>query len=180
MDVSERYFKWLCRFIYDGRYSSIRSYDKLLRHLFDTDFYWILAFDQNRAEDGISLRFRFQDEVAMDNYILYTRNEPSSILEMMVALALRCEEFIMTDDDVGDRTGQWFWAMIVSLGLGGMTDENYNESNVDRILNRFLNRTYEPSGNGGLFTVSRREDDMRDVEILYQLCWYLDEVLTGV
>ena len=41
---------------------------------------------------------------------------------MMIALAIRCEEHIMDDPDAGDRTGQWFWSMLVSLGLGSMDE----------------------------------------------------------
>ena len=43
---------------------------------------------------------------------------PCSVLEMMIALSMRCEEQIMDDPDIGNRTGQWFWDMIDNLGLG--------------------------------------------------------------
>ena len=39
----------------------------------------------------------------------YLDNKTCSVLEMMIALAIRCEEHIMDDPDVGNRTGQWFW-----------------------------------------------------------------------
>lgn len=48
----------------------------------------------------------------------YLDNRPCSVLEMIIALAIRLEEHIMDDPDIGNRTGQWFWDMIVSLGLG--------------------------------------------------------------
>lgn len=53
-------------------------------------------------------------------------------LEMIIALAIRLEEHIMDDPDIGNRTGQWFWDMIVSLGLG-------SEGLID-VIRRFLNR----------------------------------------
>jgi hypothetical protein len=101
---------------------------------------------------------------------------PCSVLEMMIALAIRCEETIMDDPDIGDRTRQWFWGMIINLGLGGMTDANFDPDFVDDSVLRFLNRDYEPDGRGGLFTIRNCHRDLRDVEIWYQLCWYLDSI----
>jgi hypothetical protein len=95
---------------------------------------------------------------------------------MMVFLAIRCEETIMDDPGIGDRTRQWFWNMVINLGLGSMTDDNYDKQLVTNVLERFLNREYEPDGTGGLFVVSDRDCDLRDVEIWHQLCWYLDSI----
>ena len=83
----------------------------------------------------------------------------------------------MEDDTVGNRTGQWFWNMIVSLGLGSMSDSRYNEREVDRILDIFLNRTYEANGRGGLFTIEDCTYDLRAVDIWYQMMWYLNTIL---
>jgi hypothetical protein len=96
---------------------------------------------------------------------------------MMVALAIRCEETIMDDDRIGNRTGQWFWSMIHSLGLTPMTDQDFDAQQVDAIVARFLNRDYEPDGSGGLFTVSDCKYDMRKVEIWCQLSWYLGSIM---
>ena len=82
----------------------------------------------------------------------------------------------MDDPAYGDRTGQWFWGMIVNLGLGAMTDNRYDEKRVDDILDRFLSRTYDPDGRGGLFTVRNCDVDMRKVEIWKQLLLYLDSL----
>ena len=96
---------------------------------------------------------------------------------MMTALAVRCEEHIMTDPDVGNRTGQWFWQMITNLGLVDMTDSKFDRKYVDLVIQRFLDRTYEPDGKGGLFTIEHCPYDLRTVEIWYQLCWYLDKLI---
>jgi len=53
---------------------------------------------------------------------------------MMVALAVRCEKSIMSNDDKGDRTSQWFLEMLVSYGLGQMTDDNFDSMYVDSCL----------------------------------------------
>jgi hypothetical protein len=92
---------------------------------------------------------------------------------MMVALAIRCES-VMDDTSFGDRTGQWFWGMISSLGLGSMNDSRFDIDYVEDCVTRFLERDYEPDGRGGLFTIRHCDRDMRDVEIWTQLWLYID------
>lgn len=83
----------------------------------------------------------------------------------------------MSNDDVGNRTGQWFWGMITSLGLQGMNDSNFDMYKVNNILNTFLERKYLPNGRGGLFTLEHPDRDLRNVEIWYQMHRYLGEIL---
>ena len=94
---------------------------------------------------------------------------------MMVALAVRCEETIMDDTRYGDRTGQWFWEMMTNLGIGNMFDERFDAEFVEEKVSIFLDREYAPNGKGGLFYIKGCQDDLRDVEIWTQLCWYLDK-----
>lgn len=166
----DQYFEWLYDLVCGERYSRDISYRKLLMCLHDTEFIYSIPKDANRAQDGIDLRRRFHPDA--DLYL----TGPCSILEMMVALSIRCEETIMDDGRIGDRTGQWFWGMIVNLGLGSMLDTRFDIYYVRDVLNRFINRDYEPDGKGGLFTVNNCHADLRDVEIWYQLCWYLDSI----
>lgn len=145
-------------------------------HLHSTEFTFTIRLDENRAMDGIDLRRRFALLQECEDIVDYL-DGPCSVLEMMIALSIRIEESIMDDPNIGDRTGQWFWGMIVNLGLGSMSDSRFDKRVVDDILTRFLNRDYEPNGKGGLFTVRHCRQDLRDVEIWYQMSWYLDEVL---
>jgi hypothetical protein len=143
--------------------------------LHDIEFTWFVPYDDNRADDGIQLRRRFalvRDDDRLSDYIL----GPCSVLEMMAALAIRCEETIMDDAAMGNRTGQWFWGMIHNLGLSPMTDDKFDRNFVDDAIARLLNREYEPDGRGGLFTVRHCSHDLRTVEIWYQLSWYLDSI----
>lgn len=175
--LTNEYFHWLCDFIIGEPYSKASSYFKLLRYLFQVEFTYTIGMDANRAEDGTDLRYRFADEMdyAYPIVATYLDDHSCSVLEMMIALAIRCEEHIMDDPDIGDRTGQWFWNMIVSLGLGPMTDLKFDEDKADRIMEGFLNREYARNGKGGLFTVSNRRVDMRSIEIWYQMHLYLEE-----
>lgn len=173
-ELTQRYFDWLYRTVCDDR-----VHRKLLSHLFDTPFTYILEMDGNRAADGEDLRYRFgRDRGYSDAKIASQLDDrPCSVLEMMVALSIRCEEHIMEDADIGDRTGQWFWNMIVSLGLGSMTDARYDSDRVDDILERFLNREYDRDGSGGLFAIEHCRQDMRSIEIWYQMHMYLGTIL---
>lgn len=177
--LNDLYFEWLYRLVCNERYSRRLSYRRLLQRLHSIDFEYIIPMDGNRAEDGIELRYRFANEHNYKSQMIasYLDDRPCSILEMMIALAIRCEEDIMDNPDVGDRTGQWFWNMIVSLGLGRETDNNFDRLYVDKIIDRFLKREYDPDGNGGLFTVKYCDWDMRSIEIWYQMCRYMDTIL---
>ena len=173
--INDEYFEWLCELIDAKRFSKRVSYRKLLMHLHNIEFTWLIPMDDNRADDGIKLRRRYSlvcNDATISRYIL----GPCSVLEMMVALAVRCEEGIMDDTQMGNRTGQWFWGMVHNLGLSPMTDSNFDRYFVDDVIARFLNREYEPDGKGGLFTVRHCDRDLRKVEIWCQLSWYLASI----
>lgn len=174
--VRNEYFSWLCDLVCGDRFASTISYDMLLNHLHATEFRYLHTRDRNRAEDGKSLRYRFVLEYGYPNRILEYLDGPCSVLELMVAIALHIEEKIMDDPLVGNRTKQWFWGMATSLGLGSSYNDRYDASYVDMVLNRFLDRQYEPNGKGGLFTVKRHEDDMREIEIFRQMCAYVNSI----
>lgn len=178
-DLNDRYFHWMYQLVYDERYCEGLSYYVLLKHLNGIDFCYGVAMDNNREEDGIDLRYRFGYENSYKRSMIsaYLDNRPCSVLEMMAALAFRCEEHIMNDPAVGNRTGQWFWSMIKSLGLMGMDDDHFDEEYVNKAIHRFLNREYERNGTGGLFTIENSTRDMRTAEIYYQMCWYLNSIL---
>lgn len=177
-ELVHRYFDWLCELVCDPKHLYSR-YSDLLSHLHNVQFEYILDMDENRLLDGIDMRYRFGRENQCPEPMIATLldNHPCSVLEMMVALAVRCEEHIMEDSDLGDRTGQWFWEMIKSLGLESMDNRKYNSDFIDLILEQFMNRTYAQDGKGGLFTVEGCQEDMRDIEIWYQLNMYLKTIL---
>ena len=177
--LNKEYFNWMCELVCDERYFNRSPYQKLLSYLHDRDFVYSIELDGNRAEDGIDLRYRFAYEYDYDDSLIDNclGDKPCSVLEMMIALAIRCEEHIMDDPDIGDRTVQWFWNMIDNLGLDSMSDSCFNRPCTEVIVDRFLNREYDDDGKGGLFTVERCAHDLRTVEIWYQMCWYLDTIL---
>ena len=181
MDASfmkQQYFDWICNVVTDN-HTNNTDYNKLLNYLFRKEFDYVIPMDSNRLEDGINLRYRYgrikwYSQIEIANLI---DNTPCAILEMMAALAIRCEESIMCDADMGDRTSEWFWAMIRSLGLEHMYDGCFNENFCNLIIRKFLNREYCPNGKGGLFTVKNPKKDMRSIDIWYQMNMYLNEYI---
>lgn len=171
--IEKLYFEWMFDLVCEGQYAEIISYKKLLEYLHSVEFTYSIEKDADRAEDGIELRYRFAYETERpyaDRYLI----GPCSVLEMMIALALRCEE-VMDDTAYGDRTAQWFWKMVVNLGLGDMLDSRFDEYHVEKVIERFLNREFEPDGRGGLFRVKHCDYDLRYVELWKAMCWMLDE-----
>ena len=109
----EDYFYYLLGFLDGDERYRVFDYIDILHELFTTPFIWKVADDANRARDGIALRDRFEDESGEHLYM----NRGCSMLEMMVALAVRMEDDILFDPDFGDRTAVWFWDMMEDSGL---------------------------------------------------------------
>ena len=181
--IANEYFKWLSDIVCKDLFSEEISYNKLLVYLHSTEFRWpkSLPMDRNRAEDGIDLRYRFTYQhpnlgVQADRYI----HGPCSVLEMMIALAKRCENSMMADEDFGDRTSVWFWKMFNNLGLNKYPDDIWNESIEDeviKIISIFLNRQYDYCGNGNLFKFDNPKYDVRELEIWDQMNYYMSEIV---
>lgn len=169
--IENDYYNWLCHFIrfdYD--------HELLFQALHEKEFTYLLVMDSNRAEDGMGLRHRFCNENGISiEYLVMSQmyRKPCSVLEMMVALCLRCEESIMHNELYGDRTSFWFENMLDSLGLYFMTDNVFEPEVVDDILDRFLYRQYQSNGQGSLFTIENADIDCRSLEIWTQMNWYL-------
>lgn len=177
--LNYKYLDWMYDIVCNDKYSKKNTYRMLFEYLYEREFYYILPMDANRFEDGIDLRYRFGRDHGYSDPVIneFLDKRPCSVLEMIMALAIRCEDHIMSDPDLGDRVGQWFWAMIVNLGLGHMNDENFDRVYADEVIDIFLERKYSRDGSGGLFKIEGETKDMRSIDIWYQMCWYLNEVL---
>lgn len=171
--IQNEYFEWMYDIVGGNRQSPYMSYRKLLMYLHDVEFRYSNHRDEARSYDGIDLRRHYEIDTRREisDYI----DGPCSVLEMMVALAIRCED-IMDNPNYGNRTGQWFWGMIINLGLGSMTDGRFNRDETEEIIESFLNRKYARDGQGGLFTVKDTTDDFRKLEITHQMYRYLNSI----
>lgn len=175
--IRNDYKNWLLDLTSDWC-SSLGNYRMLMDYLYSRQFTSAYPNDRNRASDGIEMRFRFVEASRDYTYpdALNYLTHPCNMLEMMAALARRCELHIMGDPDIGDHSGVWFLGMIQNMHLDQMTDENFDILYVERVVNAAIDHTYAKNGDGGLFRVNNPDIDMRSAEIWYQLNWYLGEL----
>lgn len=168
-EVINEYFEWLLKTITEGDSSLLKGYSKCLKVLFETEFICTLDMDENRIYDGLDLRAEFEEEAG-----LYLDSlGPCTVLEMMIALSLRCEGQIMTDVYDGGAF-KWFWGMFRTIGLMSYPDCDFSYSAVSGAIKRFLERGYSSDGDGGLFYIPNTSHDLRQEEIWYQMHLYLD------
>ena len=178
--LRKKYFLWMVQIVGNpqGKYRR-KTYRALLERLNETEFIPFHPMDENRVDDGVELRYRFGREEGIPDAEIATNldNRECSVLEIMVSLAIRMEETITSDPDYGDRTSIWFWDMVDSMGLLDMYDDHFHGETVNTTLDRTIRREYASNGRGGLFTVREPREDMRNVEIWYQMMWWLTDNL---
>ena len=165
------YFNWLCNAVNNVKVPTPSlTYYNLLRTLHKTEFIWLVAGDDNRAEDGVELRIQFLilGDIPDDPE---WRSIGCSLLEMLIAFSRRAE--FMTDSS----SYFWFWHFIRNLNLYDYNDSvDYDEYEVMDILNRFISREYEPEGYGSILPIPESSRDQANVELWYQFCQYISEV----
>lgn len=173
--IETEYFEWLTD-LSSTLLQPYGEYRLLSECLYSIEFYSGHGNDADRVEDGLDLRLRFAEESGYSMYMVRTRiMSPCSVLEMMLALAIRCEENIMGEPGI-DNSGRWLYEMVESLHLNGMEDFYFDEDYIYGRIQIFLQRRYRRNGDGGLFTVHKTNKDLRDADIWFQMCWYLAEI----
>ena len=152
--MKERYFHWLLKFIGNG-YCRKNSYFELLEYLFNTEYYWSIPMDENRAVDGIDLRYHFVVECNEDQDASYVYlSGPPSVLEVLIALSIKMESIARGTIDLS-KAGQWFWGMIKSLDILDCYDGNFDENKVEYFLDGWMDPESEigvfPNGTGEMW-----------------------------
>lgn len=180
--IKKDYFRWLCDIIEGITDSPRTSYRGLLYTLFEKEFYHFVPNDDNRSSDGVKLR---EEYIRLKGLDKPERKEERiaiqgicKVLEMMVALAKRCEDDIMYSPENGDRTRVWFFTMIKNLGLDIYYDENFDcksQANISRVIDIAVNREYSENGDGGFFPLKNPSQDQTKVEIWFQMVAWLNE-----
>lgn len=176
-DQAGNYFSYILDRI-DLAFWYRKKYSKLLDYLFETPFIWSVTNDVNRELDGLELREDYFDEIGVDEE---DRNSAldehtCSCLEMMVALSERIEVQIMGEPG-GDFPARWLIEMIENLELNKFDDQNFDENQVNYIVQNWLKRRFDRDGNGSIFPrkkQGKKSKDLRKVEIWFQMCEYLD------
>lgn len=172
--LDEMFFTELYRQVADpGTKDPERTYKKLLRQMYRTEFIAYVERDENRIEDCKELRREFLAKRRTQ------RDDTSdwlelgcSMLELLVGLS-RHMAF-----EVDGEPHFWFWELMGNLGLKHLNDAypRYSERQVADVLDRVIRRTYEYDGEGGLFPLHNPQQDQRSVELWYQLSAYVQEL----
>lgn len=178
--MKEEYFHWLCEKIgVDGEEGT--AYFKLCRTLHSVKFIPEIPHDENRAADGLALRKEFNCSANSSDDNTHYKEKCSAdyctFLEMICALCYRMV-FEISDYQFGLNPTYWFLEIMHNLGLEGCTDEYFDEGCYQVILEtceRVNKRTYAPDGKGGLFPIFDPPEDVRNIEIYYQMTLYMYE-----
>jgi hypothetical protein len=165
--IEEAYFNWLCAKVTSPY---INNYNDLLRILHTTEFVWTISGDRNRLQDGLELRDYFINESGYEKDPLWY-NELCSVLEVLIAFAQRAN--FQTDIPVND----WFWKFMENLRLSEYRQQvsDLDRLEIDEILHCFVWRMYDENGYGSLFPMDGPHQDLRQIEIWYQFCAWVEE-----
>lgn len=151
----------------------MRDYVKLVDILANVEFVWIHPMDVNRAMDGLELRSDFEYETGeyLDkSSCLLPR---CSFFEMLAALAIRCENQLMRNLSIGDRTSRWFFEFLNNVGLD---NKSTNEKEVRDILENVMTGNFATDGSGGMFPLKKRRGiNQRNEQIWKQMSAYINE-----
>ena len=142
----------------------------LVSALAQVEFVWRHPMDENRAIDGLELRDDFEYET--DEFLDKSSGLPAqcSMFEMLAALAIRCENQLMRNSLIGDRTSKWFFEFLNNLGV-----LDCNERDVNKIVdacNMFMD------GKKDLFPLKKKGIKQTNEQIWKQLMAYLNENYT--
>ena len=149
----------------------VRPYRKLLLLLDSIAYKWILPMDKNRGMDGVTYRYRVISNAKLQ-VPLFRVQRDCSVLEMLIALADRCEsEYSGSPGD--DHPERIFWLMLHNLQLDIFDDNSYDKERIEEIVARWLSRDYDEHGFGGLFPLETAMEDQRYVEIWQQMLEYV-------
>lgn len=172
MDFRKAYFDWL--------YEQLTKESGLLSFRYVCDAAHQIVFnesvpnDDNRAAEGQELRFEF---CRIRNIQLPAdRREvtayPATLLEVLVALCRHADH--MSTPSIYE----WFEKMLVNLDLFRYEDDAVGPrelSRIRRVLHMMNNRTYKWNGEGSLFPLKIPTNDMRKVELWFQMAAYMTE-----
>lgn len=174
LSIDEAYFEWLYKSIAGSSRNPDHSYWLLCEQLHKKEFIWYVPNDDNRVVDGTDLRSEYMHIHNIEDPDPNWYDMGCSMLEMLVALSRRASFQAEGPHD------EWFWRFLENLGIRKCVDAYYmNDSDawneVNDALDRLNERSYDRTGQGGLFPLKYTHRDQRKIEIWYQLAAYLLE-----
>ena len=165
------YIHWVMKDRLNLSDKEVKQWKNLCIVLARIEFIWNHPMDENRAADGLELRDDFEYETGeyLDKSSGLLPN--CSFFEMLAALAIRCENQLMRNLSLGDRTSRWFFEFLDNLGI----DSNMRSDDIEDIVVDFMDKKYKINGEGGMFPLKRSGINQRDEQIWKQLSAYINE-----
>jgi hypothetical protein len=175
--LDEAYVTWLYGLVASNQNTNpSNNHRRLFVVLYSTPFEGFVPNDDNRSADGKDLRIEFLQQTG------YPLHDPygswfdigCSVLEMIMGLSRQAS---FHDEALGSPV-EWFWRLIHNLELDGYTDDVYEvsiEETIVETLERLNKRTYSVNGVGGLFPLRNTKTDQTKVELWAQMSSYLVE-----
>ncbi|ASR83349.1 hypothetical protein SEA_MEDIUMFRY_54 [Arthrobacter phage MediumFry] len=172
--LDDLYLEWLYKKAVGGTRDAnpARSFWQLAKQLYSTRFEWVVPNDDNRAEDGKSLRDEFVAENDIHDIDPDWMDLDCSMLEMLIALAGRASW------ESSGEPGDWFWHFLRTMEIDQYSDLRYSthvKAEIAHIVERIIYRKYGRNGAGGLFPLRNAIKDQRTAEIWEQMALYLRE-----
>lgn len=137
----------------------------LISVLAEVEFVPRHPMDENRAKDGIELRSDFEYETG--EYLDKGSGLMSSctFFEMIAALAIRCENQMMRNTSLGNRTSKWFFEFLSNLDILGCDDVEYIVDSCELFM----------EGRKDMFPLKNRRIKQSNEQIWKQLTAYINE-----
>ena len=164
------YIRWVLKDKLGLNEKEIRNNLCLVRALSEVEFTWRHPMDENRAIDGLDLRRDFEYETG-DFLDKSSGLLPGcSMFEMLAALAIRCENQLMRNSLLGDRTSKWFFEFLDNLGI-----LDCDERDVEHIVDACEQFA---DGRKDMFPLKKKGIKQKNEQIWKQLMAYLNENYT--
>jgi len=163
------YFKWLKSKV---KRRDDKQFSLLLYDLWKKTFYSTVSFDENRASDGLYLRWIWARKNKCTDNDMAIFGE-CRVLEMMIAFAWKGVSYI-SYEKTQMKSKDLFWMMIDNVGLGDHDNKYYNEHEdcefeVNNILDMMLERRYSKDGKGCFFPLTRKSKILVELDLWSQL-----------
>lgn len=178
LDGWHQYIEWVCVGQLKMDAKEFSKYNALIHTLVKIPFTYIHPMDENRLVDGLSLRKEYEHVTEADLSLEPNYLEQVSVFEVIAALAIRCENAIMRDVTIGDRTKVWFFEMLQNLDILKWDFEHLQYEYTDDIcqkVNRWMKREIEKDGTGGLFPLKHPHTNQKNEQLWNQMMAYCRE-----
>lgn len=173
--MNELWDDYLEYLIWRGNLERFTKFSRLFEILHNIEFRYVMERDENREADGMNLRddYTIPDDYSIEQVGTFM-DRRVSVLEVLIALAIRVD-----DDYIGDPNEEhpevFFMEMLENLGLSAFKWKQYNENNVRKIVNVWLDREFARNGVGSPFPLYNSRRDQRTLEIWDQMKAYINE-----